>query len=187
MKGKLIIFSAPSGSGKTTILKEIMKDRTDFGFSISATSRRPRGEEKNGVDYYFFPVGEFKEKIANNEFLEYEEVYQDVFYGTLNSELDRIWSNGQHVTFDVDVVGGLNIKKKFGENALAIFIQPPSIQELENRLRGRSTDDENSIKKRLSKAEYELGFAKDFDKIIINDVLEDAVKEVKKLVNDFLA
>ena len=174
MPGKLIIFSAPSGSGKSTIINYLLEKDLDLTFSISATSRMPRGEEKHGVEYYFHTPQEFKEKIKNNEFLEYEEVYTDCFYGTLKSEVQRILQEGKNVIFDVDVVGGCNIKAYFGDRALSIFIQPPSIEELEKRLISRATDSPEVIQRRIEKAKYELSFAPQFDTIIINDDLKKA-------------
>ncbi|MDP4185324.1 MAG: guanylate kinase [Bacteroidota bacterium] len=185
--GKLFIFSAPSGSGKTTIVRHLLQHNKNLEFSISATSRAPRGTEVHGHDYYFLSAEEFRTRIANDEFLEWEEVYEGCFYGTLKSEVDRITSKGHHIVFDVDVVGGTNIKKFYGNRALAIFIQPPSIQELENRLKLRSTDSEEVIAKRVAKAEYELTFADKFDKVIINDKLEDALKEAEETINAFIA
>lgn len=183
---KSIIFSAPSGAGKTTILREIMKKRNDCDFSISATSRAPRGNEKNGVDYHFLSIDEFKTKILNNEFVEYEEVYTDVFYGTLTEELEKIWQKGHHVFFDVDVIGGLKLRNIFNNTALALFIQPPSMQILEKRLRNRSTDSEESIQKRLAKAKYELTFAAKFDQIIVNNDLNQAIAKTETIINNFL-
>jgi guanylate kinase len=183
---KLIIFSAPSGSGKTTIIAEVLKSFPNLEFSISACSRKARKGEIHGKNYYFLTVEEFKQKIANDEFVEWEEVYENNFYGTLKSELQRIWDKGNHVVFDVDVVGGVNLKKKFPDNSLAIFIEPPSIKELENRLRNRGTETEGQIKKRISKAKEELEYSKYFDKIIINDDLDKAVEETKKIIADFL-
>jgi len=156
MEGKLFIFSAPSGSGKTTIVKSLLEENLALEFSISATSRPIRGDEIHKKDYYFLSVDDFKSKIKNNEFLEWEEVYENRFYGTLKSEINRIWNKGNHVIFDVDVVGGLNIKRNYPEKALSIFIMPPSIKELENRLRSRSTDSDEDIKTRIKKAEQEL-------------------------------
>ena len=170
-RGKLIIFSAPSGSGKSTIIQSLLNRDLNLSFSISATSRAPRGTEKNGVEYYFITPDEFRERIANDEFLEYEEVYAGKFYGTLKSEVERILDSGKNVIFDVDVVGGLNIKKYYGNQALALFIQPPSIQALEQR---------------LAKAEYELSFAPKFDKIIVNDILEKAQEEAYRSIRQFL-
>jgi guanylate kinase len=187
MNGKLIIISAPSGSGKTTIVKRALaSDDLNLEFSVSACSRKPRVSETHGKDYYFLSADEFRKKIDNNEFIEWEEVYKDNYYGTLKSEVNRIWESGNNVIFDVDVVGGLNIKRQYPEQSLAIFIQPPSVEELENRLRNRSTDDEETIKKRVAKAGYELSFAPRFDKIIVNDVLEDAVKETHDAIRNFL-
>ena len=186
MKGKLIIISAPSGSGKTTIVKEILASGLNIEFSVSAASRQPRMNEVNGRDYYFLSVDEFKEKIEKDEFLEWEEVYPGSFYGTLKSELQRIWDKGNHVIFDVDVKGGINIKKYSPENALAIFIKAPSIEELEKRLRNRLTDNEETILKRVAKAEYELSFAPKFDKIVVNDNLEKAVKETYETIKAFI-
>jgi len=185
-EGKLVIFSAPSGAGKTTIVKHLLSRNLNFGFSISATTRKPRGAEQNGKDYYFLSVEEFKNKIENEEFLEWEEVYPGCFYGTLKSEVDRICKNGQNILFDVDVIGGSNIKKYYKEKALAVFIQPPSIRELENRLLGRSTDCPEVIKERISKAEQEMTYADLFDIIIINDQLEVALQEAEETVNKFL-
>jgi guanylate kinase len=186
MKGKLIIFSAPSGAGKTTIVKHLLKKGFNLEFSVSATSRPPRGNEKHGKDYYFLTADDFKKKIANNEFLEWEEVYTDKFYGTLKSEVERIRREGKNVVFDVDVVGGCNIKDYYGDEALSVFIQPPSVETLEKRLKARSTDSEEVIKTRIEKAKYELSFAPRFDKIIVNDKLEEALEEAEKMLNEFL-
>ncbi len=187
MKEKLVVFSAPSGSGKTTIVKEILADtRFNFEFSISAASRKKRGKEIHGKDYYFLSTEEFKKKITDDEFVEWEEVYKNQYYGTLKSEIKRIRDKGNHVIFDIDVVGGVNIKKQFNDECLTIFIKPPSIKELENRLRNRGTETEASLKKRLSKAEKEMTYSKDFDVVVVNDVLEIAVEEVKELLIDFL-
>ncbi|RLD79592.1 MAG: guanylate kinase [Bacteroidetes bacterium] len=183
---KLIIISAPSGSGKTTIVRQILKEIPNLEFSISACSRYPRKGEINGTDYHFFSIDEFKNKIDNNEFIEWEEVYTDQYYGTLKSEVYRIWDKGNHVIFDVDVVGGVNIKKQFPDNSLAIFIEAPSIELLEKRLRKRGTETEEQIKKRINKAEQELKFAAKFDKIIINDNLDLAIEETKDVINEFL-
>ncbi len=184
---KLIIVSAPSGAGKTTLVKELMKnEELKLMFSISATSRKPRTNETNKKDYYFLSVNEFKNKISENKFIEWEEVYDNQFYGTLKSEVDRIWELGKNIIFDVDVKGGLNIKKQFPENSISIFIKPPSINELKNRLINRDTETEESINKRIKKAEKEISFAENFDKIIINDKLEDAIKEIKKIVSEFI-
>ena len=186
MTGKLIIISAPSGSGKTTIVKQALASDLKLKFSVSACSRNPRINETNGKDYYFLSSDEFRKKIENNEFIEWEEVYKNDFYGTLKSELQRIWDSGYSVIFDVDVKGGLNIKRQFPDISLAIFIMAPSVEELEKRLRSRSTDDDETIKKRIAKAEYELSFAQQFDKIIINDNLEKAVQETYTGVREFL-
>ncbi|NLZ72894.1 MAG: guanylate kinase [Bacteroidales bacterium] len=187
MPGKLIIFSAPSGSGKSTIINYLLEKDLDLTFSISATSRMPRGEEKHGVEYYFHTPQEFKEKIKNNEFLEYEEVYTDCFYGTLKSEVQRILQEGKNVIFDVDVVGGCNIKAYFGDRALSIFIQPPSIEELEKRLISRATDSPEVIQRRIEKAKYELSFAPQFDTIIINDDLKKAQENAYQKIQAFLS
>lgn len=184
--GKLVIFSAPSGAGKTTIVKHLLSRNLNFGFSISATTRKPRRAEQNGKDYYFLSIEEFRDKIKRDEFLEWEEVYPGCFYGTLKSEVDRICKNGQNILFDVDVVGGSNIKKYYGEKALAVFIQPPSIQELENRLLARSTDCQDVIKERIAKAEHEMTYADLFDIIIINDQLDVALQEAEEKVSEFL-
>ncbi|NTW31763.1 MAG: guanylate kinase [Bacteroidetes bacterium] len=187
MEGKLIIFSAPSGAGKTTIVHQLLASRDDLEFSISACSRPKRTNEIDGVDYYFISVEEFKSKIKNDEFLEWEEVYENSFYGTLKSEVERIWAKGKHVIFDVDVVGGLNIKKYGQQRALAIFVMPPSIEILEERLNNRSSETSETLKKRLEKANYELTFANKFDRIIINDNLESAIKESKATVEEFIS
>jgi guanylate kinase len=186
MDGKLIIISAPSGAGKTTIVKSILTTSLNLEFSISACSRPKRTNEINGKDYYFLTVEQFKDKIAENEFVEWEEVYKDHFYGTLKSEIERIWNNGNHVIFDVDVIGGLNIKKIYSEKALAIFIMPPSVEELERRLEIRSTETEESIQFRLNKAKQELTYAYNFDKIVVNDDLIKAIKETVDLISNFL-
>ncbi|MFO7827710.1 MAG: guanylate kinase [Bacteroidales bacterium] len=186
MEGKLIIFSAPSGSGKTTIVKNLLQKKLNLEFSISATNRPKRANEKDGKDYYFLTTEDFKSKIRNNEFVEWEEVYENRFYGTLKSELHRIWSKGNHVIFDVDVVGGLNIKKQYPDKALSIFVMPPNINILEQRLRNRSTDSNQDIEIRIAKAKKELEFAKQFDLVIINDDLNLAVKEAKQAVINFI-
>lgn len=186
--GKLIVFSAPSGSGKTTIVHHLLSHpELKLDFSISATSRPARGQEQNGKDYYFISTDEFKSHIKNNDFVEWEEVYTNNFYGTLKSEINRIWSNGQHVIFDIDVKGGLNIKQQFPTQTLAIFVQPPSIEEMEARLRNRQTDSEEKIKERVAKASKEMVFAKDFDLILLNDDLETAKNTAYMLVSDFLS
>lgn len=187
MLGKLIIFSAPSGAGKTTIVRHLLNQNLNLEFSISATSRGMRHTETNGKDYYFLSPEEFKAKIQNDEFLEWEEVYAGTFYGTLKSEVDRIRNNGQNVIFDVDVVGGCNIKKYYGDEALAIFVQPPSVEELRNRLVSRSTDAPEVIEKRVAKAEYELTFADKFDVVITNDQLENALVQAEKVIREFIA
>ena len=187
-KGKLIIFSAPSGSGKSTIVQWLMKEHPELRlyFSISCTSRAPRGTEQNGVEYFFLTPEEFRNKIQNDEFLEYEEVYQDRFYGTLKAQVERQREAGQNVVFDVDVKGGINIKKYYGEEALSVFIQPPSVEELRRRLVGRATDTPEAIEQRLAKAEYEMTFAPQFDSIVINDNLEEAKEKTLELLSSFL-
>lgn len=188
-KSKLIIFSAPSGSGKSTIVNYLMKEHPELcmAFSISCTSRAPRGTERHGVEYFFLSPEEFKQKIANDEFLEYEEVYPDRFYGTLKSQVEDQCEAGQNVVFDVDVKGGCNIKKYYGDRALSVFIQPPSVEELRRRLVGRATDAPEVIEQRLAKAEYELTFADQFDSIIVNDDLATAQAEAYRRVTEFLA
>ena len=186
MKGKLIIFSAPSGSGKTTIVKEIIKSDIPFGFSVSATSREPRAGETHGKDYHFLSIKEFKNSIDKDHFLEWEEVYEDQFYGTLKSEVEEKRNQGLNVIFDIDVVGGVNVKKYYGDDALAIFIKPPSVEELKKRLTGRGTENAKSLKKRLDKAEKELTYAPKFDIVITNDKLENAVEETLFAIRDFL-
>lgn len=186
MMGKLIIFSAPSGSGKSTIINYLLTQNLNLAFSISATSRPPRGTEKDGVEYFFLSSEEFRRRIANDEFLEYEEVYQDRFYGSLKAQIEKQLAAGQNVIFDVDVVGGCNIKKFYGERALSVFIQPPSVEELRNRLVGRATDAPEIIESRVAKAEHELSFAPKFDKVIINDDLEIAKAEALKVISQFL-
>lgn len=185
-KGKLLIFSAPSGSGKSTIVQNLLQKDFNLEFSISATSRPPRGDEQHGKEYYFLSPDEFKQKIKEDKFLEWEEVYKDTYYGTLRSEVERITSAGNNAVFDIDVVGGLNIKNEFKDDALSIFVQPPSIKELEKRLTGRATDSPEKIKQRLAKAEYELGFASQFDKVVVNNILEEAIAETEQLLNNFL-
>lgn len=186
MAGKLIIFSAPSGSGKSTIINYLLTQNLNLHFSISATSRASRGTEKNGVEYYFLTPEEFRNRIEAGDFLEYEEVYTDKFYGTLKSEVERILSKGDNVIFDVDVVGGCNIKKFYGNRALSVFIQPPSVEELRKRLEGRGTDAPDVIESRIAKAEFELGFANKFDTVIINDDLEQAKAETLLTLQNFL-
>ena len=186
MIGKLIIFSAPSGAGKSTLVRHLLEKDFNLEFSISATSRLPRGKETHGNEYYFISADEFRDKIVRDEFLEFEEVYEGVFYGTLKSEVERITSQGKNLIFDVDVIGGLNIKKQYGERALAVFIAPPSIEVLEKRLKGRATDSPEKIAERISKAEYEMTFASQFDKIIKNDNLQTAQKEIEETIRTFL-
>ena len=186
LQGKCVIFSAPSGAGKTTIVHNLLKRDLGLEFSVSACSREPRPNEVDAKDYYFLGVEGFKEKIDSDAFIEWEEVYTNNFYGTLKSEMDRIWSKGNTVIFDVDVIGGLNIKKQFGDNALAIFVKPPSYEELENRLRGRSTETEDKINQRMEKATKELAFAKEFDIILVNDDLETACEQAESFVREFL-
>jgi len=186
-KGKLIVFSAPSGSGKTTIVTEILKQFQNIEFSISACSRSIRGLEVDRKDYYFLSIDEFKQKIDNNDFVEWEEVYPNSFYGTLKTELDRIWAKGNHVIFDVDVKGGLALKNQFGKQALAVFVMPPSIDELRNRLYSRSTDSPENIEKRINKAEYEISYSNQFDTIIVNDILEQSVNRAIIEVENFIS
>lgn len=188
MKGKMLIVSAPSGSGKSTIVNWLMQEHPELKlyFSISCTSRAPRGTEQNGVEYFFLTPEEFKAKIQNDEFLEYEEVYENRFYGTLKQQVENQREQGQNVVFDVDVKGGINIKKYYGDEALSLFIQPPSVEELRRRLEGRKTDTPEAIEERLAKAEYEMAFAPQFDKIIVNDDLETAKQETLKIVKAFL-
>lgn len=183
---KLIIFSAPSGSGKSTIINYLLEQGLNMAFSISATSRPPRGQEQHGVEYFFLSPEEFRQRIANDEFLEYEEVYQDRFYGTLKSQVENQLNAGQNVIFDVDVVGGCNIKQFYGDRALSVFIQPPSIEELRKRLVGRATDTPEVIESRIAKAEFELSFADKFDVVIVNDNLEIAKTEALRVIQNFL-
>lgn len=186
MDGKLLIFSAPSGSGKTTIVRNLLAKHNSFEFSISACSRPIRKGEVNGHDYYFLSPEEFKAKIDRDDFVEWEEVYPGSYYGTLKSELNRIWSKGNHVVFDVDVKGGLNLKKKFGDQALALFVMPPSLESLRTRLELRGTETQDSIEKRVGKAKEEMSYANEFDKIIVNNVLEAALNEAEKVVLKFI-
>lgn len=186
MQGKVIIVSAPSGAGKTSIVRHLLDAVPELKFSISATTRNKRDYEVDGKDYYFITPEQFKERLANDEFLEWQEVYKDQFYGSLKCEVERIWSSGQTVIFDVDVLGGLNIKKFYGDKALAVFIEPPTMEELVKRLKNRGTETEESLKKRLDKAEYEISFANQFDKIVLNDDLKAAQHEMIGLVRDFL-
>ena len=185
--GKLIVFSAPSGAGKTSIVKYLVEqDELNLGFSISATSREKRGEEINGEDYYFLSTDEFKSHIKSDSFLEWEEVYRDNFYGTLKSEVERIWGLGKHVIFDIDVSGGLRIKRKYPENTIAIFVKPPSIDELKIRLKKRKTETENKINMRISKASAEMATEDLFDLVIENKILKSAQKEARNIVLDFI-
>ncbi len=186
-QGKLIIFSAPSGSGKTTIVRQLLQIFPQFEFSISATSRLPRGTEQNGIDYFFLSQEEFRQKVAEDAFVEWEEVYNGTCYGTLKSEMQRIWQKGNVIIFDVDVMGGINLKNIFGENACSIFIMPPSIEELQKRLEGRGTDNAETIAKRVAKADFEISKATEFDYIVVNDRLEDAVALARQIITDFLA
>lgn len=183
---KVIIFSAPSGSGKTTLVKHSLEVFNELQFSISCTTRQPRGSEVHAVDYHFLTPDEFRQKIAEDAFVEFEEVYTDKYYGTLKSEVEKIWNQGKVVIFDVDVKGGISLKKYFGEQALSIFIEPPSIEELERRLISRNTDDAETIKTRVEKAEEEMSYAKEFDKIVINSDLNEAKKEIESLIKNFI-
>ena len=187
-RGKLIIISAPSGTGKSTIISWLMEEHKELNlaYSISCTSRAPRGTEKNGVEYFFLTPEEFRQRIENDEFLEYEEVYTDRFYGTLKSQVENQLNAGQNVVFDVDVKGGVNIKKFYGDKALSLFIQPPSIDELRKRLEGRATDAPEVIDQRIARAEFELSFADKFDKIVINDKLDNAEADALKVIKEFL-
>lgn len=185
--GKCIIFSAPSGAGKTTIVHALLNSMDQLAFSVSACSRPPRGKEVDGVDYHFLTADEFRTKIQNDEFVEWEEVYSEMYYGTLKSEIERIWSKGKTVVFDVDVIGGLNLKKSFKEQALAVFIQPPSLAILEERLRNRKTDSEEKIQIRIAKSIQELESATDFDVIIENDVLAEAIEQARNIVTEFIS
>ena len=184
--GKLIIFSAPSGAGKSTLVQYLLGRGFDMEFSVSATSRVPRGTEQHGVDYYYLSAEEFRNRIDNNEFLEHEEVYPGCFYGTLRSEVERITSAGKNIVFDVDVVGGLNIKKQYSDRALAMFIAPPSVEVLHKRLQARGTDSDEMIAKRVGKADYELTFAPQFDVVVVNDDLETAKQDAEKAIREFL-
>ena len=187
MNGKLIIFSAPSGAGKSTLVNHLLKQNLNLEFSISATSRQPRGKEKNGVEYYFLSVDDFQKRIDNKEFIEYEEVYQGCFYGTLRTEIQRIIEKGNNVVFDIDVKGGINLKEQFGDQALSIFISPPSIDTLRQRLTNRKTDSEEMIEKRVGKAKYEMSFASQFDIVIVNENLDNAKSEAEKAIRNFLS
>jgi len=184
---KVIIFSAPSGSGKSTVVHHLLDSFNIFEFSVSATSRPPRGEEKDGVDYYYISPEEFRSRIGREEFVEYEEVYKDTYYGTLKREVQRIWDKGHVILFDVDVKGGINLKKYFGNKALSVFIQAPSVEELRRRLEGRGTDSKEKIEMRLAKAIEEMGYAPYFDTILVNDDLESCLNEADKRVRDFLS
>jgi len=186
MKNKIIIFSAPSGSGKSTVVHYLLKRYPELEFSISATSRAPRGKEKNGMDYYFYSIRKFKELISQKAFVEYEEVYKDSFYGTLHSELNRIWEKGHTIIFDIDVKGGENLKKLFGDQALAVFVKTPSIEILRQRLINRGTDSKEAIDTRISKASEELTHEKYFDYVLVNDDLDKTLKEADDLIGSFL-
>ncbi|WP_294240076.1 guanylate kinase [Chryseobacterium sp. sg2396] len=186
MNNKVIIFSAPSGSGKTTLVKHALQVFDELQFSISCTTRKPRGSEVHAVDYHFLTPDEFRQKISEDAFVEFEEVYTDKYYGTLKSEVEKIWNQGKTVIFDVDVKGGISLKKYFGEQALSIFIEPPSIEELERRLTSRGTDDAETIKIRVAKAEEEISYAGEFDKIVINADLDEAKKEIESLIQHFI-
>jgi guanylate kinase len=186
MNGKLVIISAPSGAGKTTIVKHLLDSGLNLSFSVSATTRSPRGNEEDGKDYFFLTVAEFRRRVANDEFVEWEEVYKDLMYGTLKSEMERIWADGHHVLFDVDVKGGINLKKMFGLNSIAIFVMPPSVEELENRLIKRGTESPEKIKMRVEKAREELGLANQFDTVIVNHQLDKAKREAVEIVTSYL-
>lgn len=186
MKGKIIIFSAPSGSGKSTIINFLMQQNLNLAFSISATSRPPRGTEQHGVEYFFLSPEEFRQRIERDEFLEYEEVYKDRYYGTLKEQVEKQLEQGQNVVLDVDVKGGCNIKKYYGDRALSVFIQPPSVEALRQRLIGRGTDSPEVIEDRIARAEYELSFADKFDTVVVNDDLEKAQQEALRILKDFL-
>lgn len=188
MNNKVIIFSAPSGAGKSTIVNHLLKLHPELEFSISATSRAPRGQEQHGVEYYFYTADDFREMISEDRFVEYEEVYAGSFYGTLRSEVERIWAKGHTIIFDIDVQGGVNLKRIFGEQAFSIFIQAPSVEVLRERLNGRGTDTEEAIERRVAKAASEMEFAAGkFDHVLINDDLQTALAEAEKIVGDFLA
>lgn len=184
--GKVLIFSAPSGSGKSTIVNHILGLHPEIEFSISATSRPPRGQEKDGVEYYFLDVDDFRKRIQAGQFVEFEQVYEGRYYGTLKSEVERIWAKGHVIVFDVDVKGGVNLKKYFGDQALSVFIQAPSVEELHRRLIARKTDSPEAIAERVAKAAEEMTYAPKFDVVLVNDVLEEAYARAEKLVDDFL-
>jgi guanylate kinase len=183
---KLIILSAPSGAGKSTIINALMEKDLKLEFSISACNRKPRVGEKHATDYYFLSTEEFKNKIKSDDFIEWEEVYENHFYGTLKSELERVEKRGNHIIFDIDIAGGLNLKKQFGDKALALFIMPPSVEELERRLRNRATDSDENIRKRVAKAEQEIELSRQFDKIVVNENIENAIADAEKIIRDFL-
>lgn len=187
MAGKVLIFSAPSGSGKSTIVNHILELHPEVEFSVSATSRAPRGQEQDGVEYLFYPADIFRLLVREQKFVEYEEVYPDRFYGTLKSEVNRIWGKGHVIIFDVDVKGGVNLKKYFGESALSVFIQAPSVEELRRRLELRGTDSPEAIDQRVAKAAEEMTYAPQFDKVLVNDRLEDAFREAEEMVDNFLS
>lgn len=184
--GKVIIFSAPSGSGKTTIVRHLLERYPQLEFSVSATSRAPRGQERDGVDYYFLSQEEFAKAVAENRFVEWEEVYKGTCYGTLRSEVERIWAKGHVIVFDVDVIGGINLKRIFGGDACSIFVMPPSVEELRRRLEGRGTDAPEVIDRRVAKAEFELTKAPDFDHIVVNDSLDEAIAETTRIIDEFI-
>lgn len=184
--GKLIIVSAPSGAGKTTLVKHLLENLDNLEFSVSCATRNPRPDEVHGKDYYFISANKFKQKIDNQEFAEWEEVYENSFYGTLKSEIQRIWDKGKAVIFDIDVIGGINLKKMYPENSISIFIMPPSVQELENRLRNRNTESEEKLQMRVDKAEKELALASEFDTIIVNKDLEESQKEILESIKEFI-
>ena len=186
MQGKLLLFCGPSGSGKTTIVHHLLKNNPQLKFSVSATTRLQRANEEDGVDYHFISVDDFKKRIKKNEFVEWEEVYKNGFYGTLKSEIERVWKQNKVAVFDVDVEGGLNIKKQFGEQLLAVFVMPPSLDKLHERLESRSTETPETLAARVKKAEHEITYAYRFDKIIVNDVLENSIKEAQQLIDEFL-
>jgi len=184
--GKVIIFSAPSGSGKTTIVRHLLERYPQLEFSISATSRAPRGQERDGVDYYFLSQEEFMKAVVENRFVEWEEVYKGTCYGTLRSEVERIWAKGHVIVFDVDVIGGINLKRIFGDDACSIFVMPPSVEELRRRLEGRGTDAPEVIDRRVAKAEFELTKAPEFDHIVVNDSLDEAIAETTRIIDEFI-